>query len=87
MISNHCCAHNLIRLNVRNVVHINNVRNFSSSTVLAKKVTNPDGVNLGSKIRVAKNSYRMGGKIGIETLVQEEKRILAELVAHESKGT
>jgi len=58
-------------------------RNLSSSTVLSKKTVNPDGVNLGYKLRVAKNSYRMGGKIGVETLIQEEKRILSQFIAHE----
>jgi len=58
-------------------------RNLASSTVLAKKFTNPDGANLGYKLRVARNSYRMGGKIGVETLIEEEKRVLSEYIAHE----
>ena len=82
MIRNRC--HTLSKLNIRVINRITS-RNLASSTMLAKKVTNPDGVNLGYKLRVAKNSYRMGGKIGVETLIHEEKRVLAEFIAYESK--
>ena len=81
MIRNRCLT--LSKQNIRTINRIT-ARNLASSTMLAKKVTNPDGVNLGYKLRVAKNSYRMGGKIGIETLIHEEKRVLAEFIAYES---
>ena len=84
MIQNRCYA-----LSKHNLGLINRItaRNLVSSTVLAKKVTNPDGANLGYKLRVAKNSYRMGGKIGVETLIEEEKRVLAEFISYESAYT
>ena len=81
MIQNRCYA-----LSKHNLGLINRItaRSLASSTVLAKKVTNPDGANLGYKLRVAKNSYRMGGKIGVETLIEEEKRVLLEFISYES---
>ena len=41
--------------------------------------------NLNDSIQKTRNAFKMGGKIGMETLIKQEQFYLAEYVAHESK--
>merc|ERR1711990_1112032 len=53
------------------------------ASTLNKKAGMMPSFNLNDSIQKTRNSFKMGGKIGIETLIQSEQFYLAEYMTHE----